>query len=95
MNAFELAVTVWFVSAVISHIAGTLALGLWLDRQHVKLGILMRGFPGYVERAYRSWCVNHGRSPRTVLVLRSISLINTILAVLFFILISRRLDGTN
>ena len=40
MNGFEIAVTVWFVTAVIIYIAGTLALGFWLDRRAVKLNFL-------------------------------------------------------
>lgn len=90
MSAFEIVVIVWFGSAFLIHYAGTVALRRWLRRRHVRWLSLLAGCPGYLERFYREWCRSNGQSAKTVLILRSISLINLIAASVFLMLIANK-----
>jgi hypothetical protein len=82
MSGREAIIGVWFVVAILVEVGSTLALLLWLHRRGVRLVFGMTGIPGYLERAYREWCRNQGRSSTVVLVLRTFSLINVIVAAI-------------
>jgi drug/metabolite transporter superfamily protein YnfA len=85
----QILIMLWFsVSAVIA-IVGNFVLWFWLRRQSVKLLFMMVGAPGYLDYAYIKWCRSKGQQPNAgLLVFRGISLINVIVAGIFFVLLA-------
>ena len=86
----EILIFLWFAGSVFVAIAGTFVLWFWLRRHGVRLVYGLAGIPGYMEYAYFQWCRSQGRSSRRMLVLRAISIINVIVAAVFFITIVSR-----
>ncbi len=81
----EIFVMIWFSVSVIIEIISSVLLWLWLRRRGVRLVFSLTGIPGYIERAYLVWCRSQGRPCRRVLVLRAVSIINVIIAAVFFL----------
>jgi type IV secretory pathway TraG/TraD family ATPase VirD4 len=86
----EIFVMVWFSVAVIIEIISSIVLWFWLRRHGVKFVFGLAGIPGYMERAYLAWCRSQGHPCTRVLVLRAVSIINVIVAAIFFIAIATR-----
>jgi hypothetical protein len=76
---------VWFALAVLVEIVSSFVLWLLLRRRGVRLSFGLTGVPGYLERIYKDWCRNQGRSSKRVLLLRAASLVDLIVAAIFAI----------
>jgi hypothetical protein len=85
MSVAERVVVVWFASAAVIELATHFVLLGWLIWRKVPLRFLSIGVPGYLEAAYAKRCREEGRSPRRVLLLKRLSLVNMILAAAAFI----------
>lgn len=78
----ETIISIWFVVSVIIEISSTLVLFHFLRKRGVKLSFILRGIPGYLEKAYSEWCKSQGKSSKKVINLRILSMINLIASVL-------------
>jgi hypothetical protein len=86
-NILEIIIIIWFSMSVFIEIASSLVFWFWLRRHGVNLVFSLIGIPGYMESAYRKWCRKNGVSGKTVLILRISSIINVIIASVFFIML--------
>jgi len=80
-----LCVAIWFSLSVLLLIIVQFVLFIWLWKEkRLKFFDIFVGVPGYMDRIYMKWCVDNGRSYRLVINIRSILLINAILAGVAF-----------
>jgi hypothetical protein len=86
MTVIDAIIPAWFALAVLIEIAGTIGLRLWLTRRGAKPNYVLSGVPGYLEHFYWKWSNRHRHPSKPVLVLRTFSLINVILASVFFVI---------
>lgn len=78
-------IIVWFAMSVLITVIGNFVFWFWLRRRGVNLLFRLVGTPGYLEYVYLKWCQSQRRPSTGVLVFRVISLINFIVAAIFFI----------
>lgn len=78
---------IWFASAVLIAVIQNVVFLYWLKKQGVEIVFGLGGTPGYLDSAYRKWCLSQGRSPKRILVLRALCLANAILAAAVFIMV--------
>lgn len=76
-------ILIWFASAILAEVIGMLIFAWQLRRSGARLVFGMVGVPGYLEYHYAQWCNSRRESPRNVIVLRALLLLNMILAILF------------
>ena len=88
MYNIETLMIIWFGVSVLVEIITTIYFYYWLRRQGVKLIFSLSGAPGYMERVYREWCHSQGRSSIGIIIMRSILLLNCIMAGIVFIMLS-------
>ena len=87
ISSANIIILVWFAFSVLVVIVGTIAFWIWLRRLGVKLIFGLINTPGYLEYAYIKWCRNHQQIPsKKIILLRIISIVNVIIAGIFFIL---------
>ena len=82
MNGLKIFIFVWFAVAIVVELFSSLVLFFWLRRHGVKLVFGLTGLPGYMERAYYIQCCTNGRPCKTVLILRTFSVINLIVSAI-------------
>ncbi len=83
----QIVIMVWFSISVIIAIVGTFVLWFWLRRRGIKLIFMLTATPGYLEYSYVKWCRSQGQHPKPiVLIFRTHSLMNAIVAGILFIL---------
>jgi hypothetical protein len=87
MNSTETLIVIWFGVSVLVEIITTITFYYWLRRQGIKLVFSLSGVPGYMEREYREWCQSQGRSSGGRIIIRSILLLNCIIAGTVFIML--------
>ena len=75
-------ILIWFATSILVEVVGILFFALWLTNRGVKLVFGLTGIPGYLEHRYAIWCADRGRSPRRVIVIRALLLLNMIIAIL-------------
>lgn len=75
----------WFMLSVAVEVASSLVLFIVLRRRGETVSFVKYGLPGYLESRYLRWCRSNGRSGRRVVLLRSLSLLNLVAAVVVFI----------
>lgn len=81
-------IIVWFAVSILIEVIGTFVFWIWLRKRGLKLVFGLTGTPGYMEYTYLKWCRSQLRRPNTgMLVFRAVSLINVIIAGIFFILL--------
>jgi hypothetical protein len=78
----------WFYSSIVIEFGSSLILDLWLRKRSIKVGFLAV-IPGNLEYAYLNLCRSQGRSARRILILRGLSLVNVISAIIVAILFFR------
>lgn len=76
-------ILIWFAAAILAEVIGMLVFAWRLRRRGVRLVFGLVGIPGYLEYQYARWCASRGESPRRVIALRALLLLNMILAILF------------
>jgi len=86
MTIIDVIIPAWFALAILVEIASTIGLRLWLTRRGAKPIYLLSGVPGYLEQFYWKWSNTQGHPSKRVLILRTISPINVILASVFFVI---------
>jgi hypothetical protein len=79
-------IPLWFSASAVIEIVGGIILWCWLHRRGIELIFMLTGTPGYLELVYLRYCRNQGRSSKRVLIFRLISLINVVIAGIYFIL---------
>jgi hypothetical protein len=85
MRTVQLVVVIWFgVSVVVSVVENTVFY-YWLRARGVRVRFIWAGWPPHLDGQYAEWCRARGRSPRRVLVLRKLSIVNMLLAAFFAI----------
>jgi hypothetical protein len=85
-------IAIWFGFSVIYEIAIPLVLQRWLKQQRITIPLWKRGTIGVSEWAYVNWCKHNQRPVKGFVLLRSILAINTICAVMAFMLFCGTLD---
>jgi hypothetical protein len=88
-NIVAIFIMIWFVVSLIVAIIGNVVFLFWLKRRGVNLVFALTGIPGYMDHAYFDWCRSHGCSSKRILVLRAVSIINVIVASIFFVVLVR------
>jgi hypothetical protein len=78
----------WFYASIIIEFGSSLSLDFWLRKRSVKVGFLAV-IPGNLEYAYLNWCRSQGRSARSILILRGLSLVNFVGALIAIMLFAR------
>jgi hypothetical protein len=76
-------ILIWFATSILAEVIGMLIFAWRLRRRGVHLIFGLVGVPGYLEYCYAQWCTSRGESPRRVIALRVLLLLNMILAILF------------
>jgi len=80
MSTPDVLISAWFGLAILVEVVSSVVLRLLLRRRGVKLVFGMTGMPGYLERAYLTWCRSQGHRSTGVLFFRLVSLVNVIAA---------------
>lgn len=75
----------WFMVSVVVEVGSSIVLFVLLRRHGETVSFVMYGLPGYLESRYLRWCYSNGRSGRTVVILRVLSLLNVVAAAVVFI----------
>ncbi len=83
MTNGQTVVLTWFAASVAVSVLGNAAFYFWLRARGAGVRFLWAGSPGYLDRQYAHWCRASGRSPRHLLLLRRLSYVNLILAIVF------------
>jgi len=71
----------WFGASVLIEVVGNAAFVLWLRANGARMTFARAGMPWYTNGVYVDWCRSQGRPPGRILLLRRISLVNTMAAV--------------
>lgn len=87
MNTIFFYVAIWFGLAVLTEVTSSFFLWLFLRRHGMDMIFGFTGMPGYLERIYLGWCRREGRSGKTVVVLRTLSIVNVLIAGVTFVLL--------
>ena len=86
-------IPIWFVTAVLVELFSSMGLCFWLRSRGVRVSPFCYGMPGYMERLYKQWCETHGRSAKGFVIFRAVALVNCVLALIAFILITAGSSG--
>ncbi len=84
METLKVVMGIWFATSVVFAVGGNLVLYLWLLRRGAPIRFIWAGTPGYLDHHYRKWCEANGRSPRAVIRVRWVSLVNALVAFAAF-----------
>ena len=87
MIAGKSIVAVWFAASALLEVSSNFLFYRWLVRRGVSVRFIGIGTPGYLDTRYSAWCRDSGRSSKKVLLLRRLSLVNSILAGAAFVAI--------
>jgi hypothetical protein len=96
MGPLEVFATFWFAVSIPVEIVSNIVFWRWLVRRRVPMTLLWVGTPGYLDEKFRRWCGQKGRSPKRVLFLRRLSLLNAIaagVAFMVFVALPRATEG--
>ncbi len=80
MSSWGIFIWVWFTLVFIIQWTTSVILWFWLRQRDVKLTWALGGMPGYLECAYREWCLSNDRSSRIVVTVQNILWINLFVA---------------
>jgi hypothetical protein len=75
----------WFSTAVLIEVVQNFALYLYLRRAGVKVSFALAGTPGYLDNLYRTLRSGQNKSSFLVILLRMLSLVNVVVAAIYFI----------
>ena len=87
MNEFTK--VMWFSTAVLIQVLQNVAFYLYLRKAGVKISFARAGTPGYLDNLYRTWRSDQNKSSFLVILLRMLSLVNAVVAGIYFIASSR------
>ena len=85
MTTLQIIGALWFSSAIFIEVIQNVVFTHWLKKRGVRFVFGLAGTPGYLDYVYFNWCKSQGRSARRVLILRTLCLVNVILAAVIVI----------
>jgi hypothetical protein len=89
METARTIVVVWFMCSVLIEVIGNAVFYYWLRRKGIPLSSLFAGTPGYLDWVYVRWSRERHHSPKRLLLMRALSLMNMVAAAVVFISMMR------
>ena len=82
---WQVGIGFWFGLSVVLEFLGSVGLRLWLAYHRVEIPFMKAGRPFYLDRRYREWAEQTGRSPRLILGIRTFVTFNMVIAGLILV----------